>query len=426
MPIKSCFIKYCTYLLLLLTGFVVQGQCPMDGRSYEVHAKEDLLYAVDTAFDGTLDSLYLDIYTPVGDANPARPMIVWIHGGGFFRGNKEYFRDLCKQFAAEGFACSTISYRLGFYPPQIGNTSPPFSYDDAEPIRAGYRAMQDTKAAIRFLKARHAEDSTDIDHFILSGASAGGIAAVTAANIIHPQDKYDACKDLEPVKGLDASYERPDLGPVEGKFNLNGYDAKVEAVISIFGGIINTDFLGSSYPKHYFLYHQTLDPIVPCETHNGYWLAPVLKDNYPKISGGCSMLDYFDQHGSDGKVIMPFIVEGVEHGVHDMEALLDSIHVFLGQVLCQTTAVENADPIVGSIRVFPQPAQTWARVILPDGVAIKSVELVGLHAAHYTPAYETGMSNSEVLIDVSSLPEGFYILKITDNTANTYVTKLVK
>ena len=400
------------------------AQCPTGGN-YGVNAQEDILYAVDTGYDGRIDSLFLDIYTPAGDDNALRPMIIWIHGGGFFRGNKDSFRDICKGFAQAGYATATISYRLGFLSPDIGNASPPFSYDDNEPIRAGYRSMQDTKSAIRFLKARHMQDSTDIDHFFLAGASAGGIAAMTAANIVHSEDKYAACKQLDAVKIADTTYQRPDLGPVEGKSNINGYDSKVEGVISIFGGLINLDFLSSSYPKHYFLYHQTLDPIVPCETHNGYWLLPLVKDNYPTISGGCSISDYFDVHGTGDKVVMPFIVNGVEHGVHDMEALLDSIHVFLRTVLCSPVMSNRALSHALSLRVYPQPAGSEVNIDLPEGIVMESGSIFDLSGRKIDAISEMLIkkANNTLKIDVSDLAIGLYFIHLKDVENRTYVLK---
>ncbi len=415
------------YLLLLfmISGWMLYAQCPFADKEYEIRTKEEILYAVDTAFDGTIDSLFLDLYTPIGDRNPSRPMIVMVHGGGFFRGSKESFRDLSKGFASQGFACATISYRLGFYRPLDGSLDYPFSYDDAEPIRAGYRAMQDVKAAVRFLKARHEEDSTDIDHFILFGASAGGIAILTAANIIYPGDKYPQCKEIEPVKTTSKSFERPDLGPVDGKFNRNGYDAKVEAVISIFGGIVRTDFLGTSYPKHYFLYHQTLDPIVPCKTDNGYWAAPVLKDNYPTISGSCAIVDYFEKHGNAGKIVMPYIDEGAEHGVKNLDLLLDSIKVFLNQVLCEPTAV-NEFPETSGFRIFPTPASQFIMLRHPENIRISHVDIYDLSGMKWSPFSYSQSSRTEISIDVATLPKGIYLLKLTDKIGRTYLMKFVK
>ena len=53
--------------------------------------------------------------------------------------------------------------------------------DTAEVYRALYRAMQDTKTAMRFLKARSAQDSTNRDAVYIVGESAGAFTALQAA-----------------------------------------------------------------------------------------------------------------------------------------------------------------------------------------------------------------------------------------------------
>ena len=58
-------------------------------------------------------SLYLDLYQPdVADLSFKRPAVIAIHGGGFLFGDKSEMTNLCREFAARGYVCVSINYRL--------------------------------------------------------------------------------------------------------------------------------------------------------------------------------------------------------------------------------------------------------------------------------------------------------------------------
>src|SRR4051812_13185170 len=57
---------------------------------------------------------HFDFYEPTGDTTPLRPLIIWIHGGGFKFGRKT--TGGCptwgKTFARRGYVCASVNYRL--------------------------------------------------------------------------------------------------------------------------------------------------------------------------------------------------------------------------------------------------------------------------------------------------------------------------
>ena len=113
--------------------------------------------------------LMMDIYEPIGDGLTKRPLMVWVHPGGFLLGNKEAedMVALCDSFARRGYVTASISYRLGFNP---------LSSSSAE--RAVYRGTQDTRAAIRYLMEYADVFDIDTNYIFLGGSSAGGVATV--------------------------------------------------------------------------------------------------------------------------------------------------------------------------------------------------------------------------------------------------------
>lgn len=119
--------------------------------------------------------LDVDIYQPVGDNNDHRPLVVFVHGGAFFNGDKggHEFVDWCTRFASMGYVAASVNYRLGY-----DGTS-------KQVQEAGYRAVQDVRAAIRYLIAQ-TDLKIDKDLIFVAGTSAG---AITALNVAFMEEK---------------------------------------------------------------------------------------------------------------------------------------------------------------------------------------------------------------------------------------------
>ncbi len=95
----------------------------------------------------------LDLYLPEEDPEAARPLVVWIHGGGWQNGSKD--RCPLVRLVPQGFVVASINYRLSqhaVFPAQI----------------------EDCRAAIRWLRANAAKYHIDPARVGVSGASAGG------------------------------------------------------------------------------------------------------------------------------------------------------------------------------------------------------------------------------------------------------------
>lgn len=123
--------------------------------------------------------LTMDIYVPTGpdDKEGAtgpeelRPVIVFIHGGAFYIGDKEMpmYLDFCRYFASLGYVTASINYRMGFH----------LREKDIE--RAGNTAVDDADKAVRYLLSHGEDYGIDPDRIYLAGSSAGSITAMTLA-----------------------------------------------------------------------------------------------------------------------------------------------------------------------------------------------------------------------------------------------------
>lgn len=115
----------------------------------------DVTYAVIPGFR----PLVVDLYMPAGTA--ARPLIIYIHGGGWVGGHTRHsgalsnFPLVLAKLASEGFIVASLEYRL--------SGEAPFP-----------AALQDARAALRFLRANATKYHIDAARVGVWGGSAGG------------------------------------------------------------------------------------------------------------------------------------------------------------------------------------------------------------------------------------------------------------
>jgi acetyl esterase/lipase len=137
--------------------------------------------------------LRLDLYQPdSGRTSGPYPFVVYVHGGGWFSGHTRQsgafasWPTVLASLAARGYVVASVEYRL--------SGEAPFP-----------AAIQDVKAALRWLRAHSSEYSIDAGHGLIWGASAGGQLAALAATSC-------GVAELEPPL---PSAPRPEPGRVE-------------------------------------------------------------------------------------------------------------------------------------------------------------------------------------------------------------------
>jgi len=216
---------YKQVLLILIIAHLSPALKAQDlpGRLYRDHVfadvdiKKDLSYNPGPATAADQSNLF-DWYEPMGDRSAKRPLMIWMHGGGFKYGSKtaKGIRLWSRDFAQRGYVCAAINYRLS-------RNNPVFHFDELQ--SSCYYAVQDAKAVIAYLKAHADEYRIDTSRIILAGNSAGGIIALQAA--------YSSNAELSRRTGVVDS-------TVVSKQDDR---AKVAGVINFWGGMLDIRWL---------------------------------------------------------------------------------------------------------------------------------------------------------------------------------------
>lgn len=162
----------------------------------------DDLYQVDKpqTFEYALkgnQSLKLDVYKPQNDTAKARPLILYMHGGGFSGGKRDGQEEVrfARTSARKGYVFASISYRLSRKGKSF-NCSTPL----AEKMETFRWASEDVIDAVRFLIKNDSVFGIDKTKIILAGSSAGAEGVLTAVYnddfIFNNQPAY---KNFEPA-----------------------------------------------------------------------------------------------------------------------------------------------------------------------------------------------------------------------------------
>ncbi len=172
--------------------------CAAVAQTPEVPATLSLIQNVEYSNVGA--KMEMDIIRPKSLTGPA-PAVLFVHGGGFRAGTRQSYLPMAMRLAERGYVTATASYRLA-------------------PRHQFPAAVEDVKAAVRFLRANAVKYGIDPDRIGTTGGSAGG--------------------HLVLMLGLTA-----DVAEFEGTGPNREHSSKVQCVVNFYGP---TDFT-QSYSK---------------------------------------------------------------------------------------------------------------------------------------------------------------------------------
>jgi acetyl esterase/lipase len=191
---------------------------------------KDIQYGSAVSQTGATVALKLDLYQPTGDTATKRPVLVYVHGGGYSGGDKATVPavDFAQNFARAGYVAVSINYRL-ISPGCTGGAIRP------ECVIASFDAQHDAQAAIRWVRDHALTYRIDPSRIAIAGESAGAITATLVGT-------------------------RADDPGTSGN---PGPSSAVGAFMSISGGMPAGTFANSPSDAPGLLFHGTADGVVP-------------------------------------------------------------------------------------------------------------------------------------------------------------------
>ncbi|MBU3699080.1 MAG: hypothetical protein FGM33_03590 [Candidatus Kapabacteria bacterium] len=340
--------------------------------TYKIRSTKDVFFGTAKRFDGGTDTLKMNIFMPTNDNAVKRPLVVWVHGGGFIQGNRADFNSLCETWAKRGYTAVTISYRLGIHG---GLLDPPFAYDEAELIRACFRGIQDVRGGIRFLVKNAGTYGIDTSRIIIGGASAGSIVAMHTAFVDALDTVPRAIGRISDVTRLAGTFARPDLGSVEGDLHTDVPTPGIDVVLNIFGALLNLDYLGGAPFIPMYSYHQTDDPVVACGVNRAYHGVGLISGAYPYLSGTCAIREELKRRGIPESDREMTIYQGAAHDVHDPAGIDRAAAVFASKRMTPATSVNDDHVATGLLD------GRWTLIGLDGRHIATDVELTSLGSA---------------------------------------------
>ena len=199
----------------------------------------------------------------MGDTLKNRPMLVCFHSGGFVSGDMENddMIEFCKIFARKGYVTATVSYRLGMN-----------FFSTASSERAVYRAIQDSRACLRYLRGNAELLGISHDHIYTLGSSAGGF--IVLHNLFLDKENERPVTTFEITNSQIQTDNGPDLGNLDAIGSYLNESSKSNGIISLWGAIGDTAYIEAEDPQiPVFLVHGTADQSVPFGYGHPFGLA---------------------------------------------------------------------------------------------------------------------------------------------------------
>ncbi len=298
---------------------VMYGSAPGFYESKTIEKRPDMSYTkvifevagdISTSIFSSDIPLHMDIYQPLGDTQINRPLIVLLHAGAFIVGDKrdELVSMLAQDYARKGYVVASVNYRLGY-------VFLPGRYSNLE--RAMYRAVQDTRAALRYLSHHKDTYRIDPDMIFLGGNSAGGITSLNTTLMDEPEvwssSRGSILRMQSDLGCLDCS-----TNDLRGPFTIRG-------AINMWGAVHTLDIIQEHDQTPLLLIHGNKDEIVPYHFDYPFTnVSGVVSAFFSnKIHGSSSILEHTRTLGMEHSL---YTFEGMGHEPHfGDDNLIDSL-----------------------------------------------------------------------------------------------------
>ncbi len=205
--------------------------------------------------------LQMDIHEPKDDSEQNRPVLILCFGGGFSQGTRTNgdINSLAEAFAKRGYVVAAIDYRLGINVMDSGASQ-----------RALYRGVQDSRTAIRFLRANAAVYRINPENIYIIGTSSGGMIALhniflddqeRTAGTMATSYRYspNGFSDFQ-------NFDIPDLGCLDCIGENQEFSGRANGAVAFAGALGSLSFMDDPENKPSLLFHSSDDDQVPFDS----------------------------------------------------------------------------------------------------------------------------------------------------------------
>jgi hypothetical protein len=218
-----------------------------------------------------------DIYEPAGDTATNKPVIILLHTGSFLppvangqpTGSKTDLSivEQCTRWAKKGYVAVAMDNRLGWNP-----TSTDQDTRTSSLLQAAYRAIQDAKAMVRYMRMTEATGNIygiDESKIVLGGQGTGGYISMSYDALDNPAVELNLTKFInlqnpaQPIPyvipaifgnpdGTDSTYFPPNAPPLMSPIpvlwnipNNPSYSSAISMAFNIGGCLADSSWLGA-------------------------------------------------------------------------------------------------------------------------------------------------------------------------------------
>ncbi|MDA8715013.1 T9SS type A sorting domain-containing protein [Flavobacteriales bacterium] len=285
-----------------------------------------------------LAPLMMDVYEPAGDSLTGRPLIVYLPTGSFLpryinqlcTGDKTDSTtvEMCKRLARQGYVVAACNYRTGW------NPALPTQEERTQSIlQAVFRALQDTKTAVRFFRKDHAETGNTYginpNRIAIGGQGSGGYVSLAYGSV----DKLSEIQLTKFYNPTTAAFmvDTAILGDWDGYggnpalnyVNHAGYPTDVSMTFNIGGAIGDSSWIDAGEVPT-VSYHGVADAFAPYTT--GIVYVPGTTLYVIEVSGGSVVSRLQNANGNNDVFKTPAITDSYTTAADGYNTYLDGTY----------------------------------------------------------------------------------------------------
>lgn len=329
---------------------------------FEVSDDSTAVYGANVdVFLSALNNLEVDIYEPVDDDAPLRPLVVvfptgnfliqYLNQGAFGSRKDSAAVEIINQVVSRGYVGMVAEYRTGWLP-----TATDQDIRTSTLLQAAYRGGQDAHTLARWLRKTVVDEGNpmriDTSRIVYWGLGTGGYVTMTHAFLdnvdeildderfydVNDEPYVDIAVNADPQGLLPAFFDPTTMTTPSNIPNWVGFNSHVAMSINCNGALGDIDWMTGADTEPLVLgYHSPTDPFAPF--NRGNVVVPTTGDIViPGVAGTEQILKKANELGINDKIMaanavpLPAPYPALSTAVNAVNAAYKGVTINLGQL----------------------------------------------------------------------------------------------